>query len=134
MLPSALVCVTALLLAAQSTRPPVGAAYARKLSLPLLGAQRVALRVVASDAVELHMSGALALDDRVQVVFSSEHGEGNGSSQLTLLPGPHTRRLLRRARTSLGAAHYDARTDTACIVVHPPLGVPPVRFELRRVG
>ena len=123
MLASALV----VLVAALSYHPPVGATYERNLTLPLLGAQRVVLRVASRTHVDLRLRGALALDDRIAVTFDND--------ALTLHPGARTRRLLRRARTSLGAARYDARTDTASVVVHPPLLLAaPVRFELRRVA
>ena len=128
MLASALV----VLVAALSYRPPVGATYERNLTLPLLGAQRVVLRVASRTHVDLRLRGALALDDRVAVSFAHDDAT---TTALTLHPGARTRRLLRRARTSLGAARYDARTDTASVVVHPPaLLAAPVCFELRRVA
>lgn len=127
MLASALVVLAAAL---SYYRPPVGATYERNLTLPLLGAQRVMLRVASRTHVDLRLRGALALDDRIAVSFARD----DATTALTLHPGPRTRRLLRRARTSLGAARYDARTDTASVVVHPPLLLAPVRFELRRVA
>ena len=95
------------LAAALSYRPPVGAVE-RNPTLPPLGAR--VLRVASRTHVDLRLRGALALDDRVAVTFDNDDA-------LTLHPG-RARAAAPRAHP-LGAARYDARTDTASVVVHP---------------
>ena len=99
-------------------RPPVGAVYARRLHLPLVGAQRICVRVDSEEEGTLCLRGALTLDDRVGFV--------DGSFVL----GDATRALLRRTRTALVGATYDPETDTATVTVQPPLPMPlDIRLE-----
>ena len=108
-----------LLLAASTSSPPVGAVYERNLTLPVLGGQRVRLRIDSHTRATLDLEGALSLRAPVQYRPDDEgHFE-------FVLDAP-TRALLKRVRTRLGTAAYDAVTDTAHVTVHPPLPFPVV--------
>ena len=114
------------LLLATTSSPPVGAVYERTLTLPVLGKQHVRLRIDSRTRATLDLEGALSLRAPVQYRLDDEgHFE-------FVLDAP-TRALLTRVRTSLGAAGYDAGTDTAHVTVHPPLPFPVVLRMARSV-
>jgi hypothetical protein len=100
-------------------RPPVGAVYARDVSLPFLGKQRIRLSVDSRSKGTLFMRGALNLEDEVTFV-------GDGFEL-----GDDTRAMLRRTHTSLRAAYYDDKNDVAVVTVQPPMPMP-LTFRLRR--
>ena len=107
------------ILALALARPPVGAVYARDISLPFLGKQRIRLSVDSRSKGTLSMRGALNLEDRVTFV-------GDGFEL-----GEATRAMLRRTHTSLRSAHYDAERDVAVVSVQPPMPMP-LTFRLHR--
>ena len=72
------------------------------------------------------MEGRLNLDEPVDYSIDGEDGHLNFS--LT----DATVRMLRRFRTSLDAAGYDADTDTSWVVVWPPLPFS-IRMKLPRI-
>ena len=109
-----------LVLALAIVRPPVGAVYARDITLPFLGKQRIRLRVDSRTKGTLSMRGALNLEDRVTFV-------GDGFEL-----GAPTRAMLRRTFTTLRAASYDPSRDMAVVTVQPPMPLP-LTFRLRRV-
>tara|TARA_B110000046_G_scaffold61710_1_gene69330 strand:- start:1275 stop:1634 length:360 start_codon:yes stop_codon:yes gene_type:complete len=105
--------------AATTSAPPVGAVYERNLTLPVLGGQRVRLRIDSRTRATLDLEGALALRAPVHYALTDD-----GYFQFVLDAPTHA--LLRRVRTRLGAAAYDAVADTAHVTVHPPLPFPVV--------
>ncbi len=71
----------------------------------------------------MQLTGRLKLDEPVEYMYES--------GQLYFSLTEATMRLLRRFRTSLDAAGYDADTDTSWVVVWPPLPLS-VRIRLDR--
>lgn len=104
--------------------PPLGAVYKRTMSLPVIGEQTIELTIISDSAARIIMSGRLNLDEPVRYDITPE---GQLHFELT----DTTHRILRRFRTTLDAAGYDAATDTSWVVVWPPLPMS-VRIQLKR--
>lgn len=121
-----LACVLPYALLLATTSPPVGAVYERNLTLPVLGKQRVRLRIDSRTRATLDLEGALALRAPVQYRLDD-------SGYFEFVLDAPTRALLKRVRTSLGAAGYDAVADTAHVTVHPPLPFPVVLRMARSI-
>jgi len=124
MLPMLLPVLALGVMSAAPVHPPVGAAYKRTISLPVIGKQTVELVILSDKLARIMLSGRLMIDEPVSYSFS----EGKLSFELSQA----TKRLLRRFRTSLEAAGYDGRTDTSWVDVWPPLPLS-VRIRLSRV-
>ena len=105
-------------------QPPLGAVYMRQIHLPIIGEQNISLAIITSTRAQLFLSGKLNVDEPVEYSIQS-----NGDVSFEI--NDRTKELLRRFRTSLISAGYDPVTDTARVVVCPPLPVS-VRIQLER--
>ena len=104
--------------------PPLGAVYSRTVRLPVIGRQTVQLSIVSRKVARLQLMGRLSLDEPVQYEFSP-------SGELSFSLTESTLALLRRFRTTLNSAGYEAQTDTSYVDVWPPLPLS-IRIRLDR--
>eukprot|EP00304_Pavlova_gyrans_P015798 CAMPEP_0206032670 /NCGR_PEP_ID=MMETSP1466-20131121/100_1 /ASSEMBLY_ACC=CAM_ASM_001126 /TAXON_ID=44452 /ORGANISM="Pavlova gyrans, Strain CCMP608" /LENGTH=165 /DNA_ID=CAMNT_0053406805 /DNA_START=19 /DNA_END=516 /DNA_ORIENTATION=+ len=105
--------------------PPLGAIYTKSIVLPVLGDQTVELAIRDASTAVLRLAGALTLHEALQ------YGSREGSGELYFILGERTRKLLGRLGVTLRSAEYTPDTDSATVVVAPPL-VPAVRICLGR--
>lgn len=83
------------------------------------------LSIVSRHQARLQLNGRLELDEPVEYEITD-------TGDLSFVLTSATKRLLRRFRTSLDAAAYDGDSDTAHVIVWPPLPLS-VRIKLQRV-
>ncbi|KAG8465307.1 hypothetical protein KFE25_002614 [Diacronema lutheri] len=112
---------------ARAGLPPVGAVYARSLTLPVIGMQTVRLAIEGERCARLVLTGALSLDEPL------EYGIDRHSGAFTFELGAGTLRLLRGMGVSLTAADYTPAGDTASVTIKPP-AIGPIRIELSRAS
>ena len=86
----------------------------RTVKLPVVGQQTVELSIISRTLARLQLRGRLNIDQTVEYTMDQ-------SGQLSFHLTEATQRLLRRFRTRLAEAGYDAKTDTSWVVVFPPL-------------
>ena len=85
------------------------------------------LSIVSPRRATIELSGALDL--RPEPLAYRASLDGGGRFEFNL--GPNARALLRRMRTSLRAAEYDAGEDRAYVTVKPPM-IPALHIGLKR--
>ena len=105
---------------------PIGAVYARTLTFPVIGSQKVTLSITSSRVARLQLEGRLILDEPVTYELQS-------SGEITFELTNETIRVLRAYRTTLVSATYDELSDSPCVVVSPPIMLR-VHIVLKRVN
>jgi hypothetical protein len=95
--------------------PPLHAVYTRTLSLPVIGQQNFTLSILTHDQAHLEISGVLSVQEVIHYNFCPSTG-------LTFTLPDALRRTLRRFRTKMMSAGYDATHDKPFVLVRPPIG------------
>ena len=88
------------------------------------------LSIVSSHRATIELTGALDLRPEPLAYRASPSPGKTGHFEFDL--GPNARALLRRMRTSLRSAEYDAGADRAHVRVKPPM-IPAMHIGLERV-
>ena len=104
---------------------PVGAKYQRSMNFPVLGRQAFQLHILSETKAHLIINGLLAIDEVIPYTMDF-------AGRLTFSLPDKARQVLRKFRTKLLEAGYDARTDTPYFKVAPYI-LPVVKVQMGRV-
>lgn len=94
--------------------PPIGAIYFRQITLPVLGEQNAWFYVRNAREAHIELNGPVRAYETIRY-----WQEDDGTLRFEL--GQQLRDVLKRMRTTLVEARYDARADRAIVRVRPPL-------------
>lgn len=102
-----------------------GRIYERNITLPVLGSQRIRLRILDDAHAAIRMSGAMTLEEE-------EFEYACHDDSFTFDLGPRTTSLLSTYHTRLQGATFLPHEDVAVVTVKPPL-IPAMRIRMTRI-